>query len=226
MSKTVLISGANGNLGKAVVNHFLKENYTVIGLVHHQKEKIKDPNYDEFEVDLTDEYATEKIINSIIKKYNNIAIAILTTGGFALGNLEKTGQKELQKQYALNFETAYFVTRSLFPNMKKNKKGKIFFLGSEPGMDTLKAKGVVAYALAKSQLFQLANIINTDSKKTGIQAHVVVPTTIDTPQNRKSVPDADFNKWQKPEDIATIIYDYAEDFTTLKPIIEIKKLLK
>lgn len=171
MSKTILVSGANGNLGKAVVQNFLKNNYTVIGLVHHQKDEIKNENYNEFEVDLTDEAATAKTINAILEKHQDIAAAVLTTGGFTLGNIEKTGQKELQKQYALNFETAYFVTRSVLPNMKKNKKGKIFFIGSEPGMQTSKAKGVVAYALAKSQLFQLANILNSETEKTGIQAH-------------------------------------------------------
>src|SRR5699024_8657174 len=219
MSKTILVSGANGNLGKAVMQNFLKNNYTVIGLVHHQKDEIKNENYNEFEVDLTDEAATAKTINAILEKHQDIAAAVLTTGGFTLGNIEKTGQKELQKQYALNFETAYFVTRSVLPNMKKNKKGKIFFIGSEPGMQTSKAKGVVAYALAKSQLFQLANILNSETEKTGIQAHVVVPTTIDTPQNRKAVPKADFNKWQKSKDIAEIIQDYAEDFTKQKSII-------
>lgn len=226
MSKTVLISGANGNLGKAVVNHFLQKNHQVIGLVHHQKDKTKNKYYEEFEVDLTDESATEKTINSILKKHHTIDITVLTTGGFALGNLEKTGQKELQKQYALNFETAYFVTRSLLSNRKENKQGKIFFIGSEPGMNTSKAKGVVAYALAKSQLFQLANILNSNTEKTGIQTHVIVPTTIDTPQNRKSVPNADFSKWQKPEDIATIIGNYAENYSKTETVLLVKELLK
>ena len=226
MSKTILISGANGNLGKAVVDYFLKENHTVIGLVHHKKQQNSAANYQEFEVDLTDESATQKTINSIIENHKKIDIAVLTTGGFAVGNLQKTGQKEIQKQYALNFETAYFTVRSLFPAMRKNKKGKIFFIGSEPGMNTAKAKSVVAYALAKSQLFQLANILNSDTEKTGIKAHVVVPTTIDTPQNRESVPDADFSKWQKPKDIAKIIGDYAVNYSKTKTVLEVKELLK
>lgn len=210
--KNILVSGANGNLGSAVVEYFLKKGNQVIGLVHHKKEGDQQNNYEEYEVDLTDESATEKILKSILNKYSTIDTAVLTTGGFALGNIQKTGNKALRKQYALNFETAYHVTRPLSLHMEENKKGKIFFIGSEPGMDTTKAKGVVAYALAKSQLFQLANILNADTKKTGIQAHVVVPATIDTPQNRKSVPDADFSEWQKPADIAKIIGKYAVDY--------------
>src|SRR5699024_5200918 len=209
--KNILISGANGNLGKAVVDYFLEKGNQVIGLVHHKKEEKQDKNYTEFEVDLTDEAKTAEILKSILEKYSTIDTTVLTTGGFAVGNLKKTGIKKLRQQYALNFETAYNVVRPLLMDMEDQKTGKIFFIGSEPGMDTTKAKGVVAYALAKSQLFQLANILNADTKKTGIQAHVIVPATIDTPDNRKSVPDADFSEWQKPADIAKIIGKYTED---------------
>lgn len=223
--KNILISGANGNLGKAVVDYFLKKGNRVIGLVHHKKEGNQNNNYEEFEVDLTDESATEEVLQSILNKYPIIDTAVLTTGGFAVGNLQKTRQKELQKQYALNFETAYHVARPLSLHMEKNKQGKLFFIGSEPGMDTSKAKGVIAYALAKSQLFQLAKILNADSEKTGIQTHVIVPSTIDTPENRKSVPDADFSKWQKPSAIAEIIGKHAADYQQDKSVLVMKEEL-
>lgn len=224
MSQNILVSGANGNLGQAVVEYFLEKGNKVIGLVHHKK-GIEKPNFEEIEVDLTDESATENVIHSVLEKYKNIDIAVLTTGGFAVGNLLKTGQSELQKQYALNFETTYFVTRALISNQPKDQKLKLFFIGSEPGMDTSKAKGVVAYALAKSQLFQLAKILNSDSDKTGVLAHVIVPGTIDTPQNRKAVPDADFGTWQKPKDIAQIIGKYSGDFEAKKEVLVVEEEL-
>lgn len=226
MSKTILVSGANGNLGKAVVDYFLKKGTQVIGLVHHKENAATISNYAEFEVDLTDESATQKNIEQILKEYKHIDTAVLTTGGFATGNFKQTGKEELRKQYALNFETAYFVVRALLINSNKEKTTKIFFIGSEPGMDTSKGKGVVAYALAKSQLFQLAKLLNADSKNNALQAYVVVPTTIDTPQNRKAVPDADFGKWQKPADIAKVIGNYSENPSKDKEIILLKEELK
>ena len=225
-TQNILVSGANGNLGKAVVHYFLEKGNNVIGLVHHKKEKIQNKNYEEFEVDLTDESKVQNCLKNILDKYQQVHVSVLATGGFAMGNLEKTGIKELRFQYKLNFETAYNVARPPFLDMKKQQFGKIFFIGSEPGMDTTKAKGVVAYALAKSQLFQLANIINADTKKTRIQAHVVVPATIDTPQNRKSVPDADFGEWQKPADIAKIIGNYLEKPSKDKEINILREELK
>lgn len=223
MMKVAIVSGANGNLGQAVVRHFLKEGFKVIGLVHHSKKNIfQAENYDEREVDLTNEEDSEKTIAQITEQHPNIEAAVLTAGGFALGDIEKTGVQELQKQYKLNFLTAYNIVRPLVSIMKAQQKGSLFFIGSEPGMHPETGGGVLAYALAKSQLFQLAKIVNHKNKTHGVLAKVIVPTTIDTPENRKSVPDADFSKWQKPEDIAQIIYKH-HVHPSDQEIIEIKK---
>lgn len=207
--RTVLVSGAAGNLGSAVVQHFLASGDRVIGLVRRSRENIAAAGYKEIAADLTCESETEKLIRELVAEYQKIDLAVLTTGGFALGNLEKTGAKELLFQYELNFLTVYHVVRPLLAHFKESENGKFFFIGSEPGMDTSKGKSVVAYSLAKSQLFQLAQLINADARPSGVQAYVVVPGTMDTPQNRKAVPDADFSRWQKPSEIAGIIGRYA-----------------
>jgi NAD(P)-dependent dehydrogenase (short-subunit alcohol dehydrogenase family) len=66
----------------------------------------------------------------------------------------------------------------------------------------------VAYGLAKSLNFRLAELMNEEAKGTNVVSSVIVPSTIDTPQNRKSMPDADFSKWVRPESIAEVIYFY------------------
>ena len=77
-------------------------------------------------------------------------------------------------------------------------------------MDPARGKGAVAYSLSKSLLFQLAAMINADHRQTDIRAFVIVPGTIDTPQNRKAMPDADFSKWQSPDRITAVIARYSE----------------
>lgn len=206
--KTIIVSGASGNLGKAVVNHFIQKDYKVNGLVHRQSEKKDDENYQEYQVDLLDEKASQACVSKIIAKDQQINSAVLTAGGFKMGTIAKTSVKDLEHQYQLNFQTAYNLARPILTKMQEQGQGTLFFIGSEPGMDTRKAKSTVAYSLSKSLLFQLANIINTEAKNTAIKAYVVVPSTIDTPQNREAVPDADFSKWEKPEDIAEIIAKY------------------
>lgn len=210
--KSVIITGAGGNLGSAIVSYFIDHGIQVTGLVHHQSDQAGSSEiYREIEVNLMNENKTRETIDDVISKDGRIDAVILTAGGFRMGNIEKTSLEDLRFMYGLNFETAYNVVRPVLEQMKKQGYGKIFLTGSGQGMDTRKGKGVTAYTLSKSLLFQLANIINAETAGTGIKAHVIVPSTIDTPQNRKDMPDADFNQWQKPGQIAEIIGHYAEN---------------
>lgn len=223
--KTIIVSGASGNLGNAVAQHFIEQGDRVIGLVHHKKEGKLIENYHEIEIDLMNDAQTAEKIKALISTYKKIDAAVLTAGGFKVGNLSHTKAEDLMFQYKLNFLTAYNVAQPLLSHFEENQSGKIFFIGSEPGKDTSTGKGVVAYSLAKSQLFQLTKIINSTYKKEAITAHVIVPSTIDTPQNRKAVPNADFSKWEKPEDIAGIIVDYTNGNKKSKSVIVIKEEL-
>lgn len=210
--KTALVSGASGNLGRAVTEYFLQKDRSVAGLVHHASNQDKpEENYLESIVDLTNKHQAASVILEIMEKFKNIDTAIFTTGGFAMGNIESTTIEDIHKLYHLNFETAYNLAQPILKVMKKQGTGSLFFIGSGQGLDTTKGAPVVAYSLSKSLLFQLANIINADTREKNIKAFVVVPDIIDTPQNRESMPNADFSKWQKPEAIAGIIGRYAEN---------------
>jgi len=217
--QTVLISGITGNLGKAVAQYFSGKSWQITGTSH--KETAPD-NFDTVVVDLTDEGAAEKYVTHAVHKFQSIDVAVLTVGGFAMGNLANTNIRDLEKLLKLNFETAYNLARPLWQHMKNHKKGKIFFIGSGQGLNTQKGKDVVAYSLSKSLLFQLANIINAEKAETGVEAFVVVPSVIDTVQNREAMPDADFSQWQKPEDIAGIIGRYTGGQTSEKEILIVK----
>lgn len=209
--KLAIVSGATGNLGKAVVSYFLEQSYQVIGLVHTKEAKDgAREHYNEIEVDLMHEGETKACVEYILKKYDKIDVAVLTAGGFVSGAIDKAGTEDLINQYELNFITAYNLARPIFIKMKSQKSGKIFFIGSQPGMDTRKGINNVAYSLSKSQLFQLANIFNSDAKEMDVKTYVVVPSTIDTPQNRNAMPDADYSSWEKPEAIAKVIGHYTK----------------
>ena len=101
--------------------------------------------------------------------------------------------------------------------------GRIFLIGSRPGMNATDGKGMIAYGLAKSLLFRLAALMNEESKGTNVVTSVIVPSTIDTTPNRKSMPDADFDTWVKPEAIADVIYFYCtEEAAVLRePVIKV-----
>jgi short-subunit dehydrogenase len=149
----------------------------------------------------------------------------MTAGGFAMNDIASTSVKELEFQYQLNFLTAYNLVRLVLAKMKEQGHGRIFFIGSMVGIDTNKAKGMSAYGLGKSLLVGLANIINAECEGTAIKAHVIVPNTIDTPQNRAAMPNADFSKWEKPSEIAVIIGKYAQGDKQEQTIVVVQEEL-
>ena len=224
--KTAIVTGASGNLGQAVVKKFLAEGYHVIGTVIPNDPvtiDITDEKFEKIIVDLMNEEGTQKFVESVISKYGGMDAAILTVGGFAMGKIADTKNSDIAKQYKLNFETAYNTARPVFIQMMKQNSGRLFMIGSRPGSNMQSSKGMVAYGLAKSLIFRLAELMNDEAKGHNVVTSVVVPSTIDTPQNRQSMPDEDFNKLVKPEAIADIIYFYCTDEAAIlrEPVIRV-----
>jgi NAD(P)-dependent dehydrogenase (short-subunit alcohol dehydrogenase family) len=224
--KNVIVTGASGNLGQAVVKKFLAENYFVSGTVspsNKTKLNIDDKNFENNVVDLIDEASAGKYTEQFIFSHGKIDAAILTAGGFDMGNIAESGINEIEKQIELNFKTAYHIARPVFMQMMKQGSGKIFMIGSKPGLDMKNSKGMVAYGLSKSLIFRLAELMNAEAKGTNVITHVIVPSTIDTPANRKNMPDADFSKWVTPEAIADVIYFFCNDEASVvrEPVIKI-----
>jgi len=214
MTKIAIVTGASGNLGQAVVKKYIEEGYNVIGTVIPNDPVALDFPDDRFEkvvVDLMNEEDSVKFISSIVDKYKSIDAAVLTVGGFAMGKIADTSTADIMKQYKLNFETAYNTARPVFVQMLKQNNGRIFLIGSRPGMDAKNGKGMVAYGMAKSLIFRLAELMNEEAKGYNVVTSVVVPSTIDTPQTRKAMPGADFSNWVKAEEIADVIYYHCSD---------------
>jgi NAD(P)-dependent dehydrogenase (short-subunit alcohol dehydrogenase family) len=207
--KTAIVTGASGNLGQAVVKKFIDEGYYVIGTVIPNDPIPMDFPAGRFEkivVDLMNEEDSQKFVDAVVSKHGSIDGAILTVGGFAMGKIADTKTADILKQYRLNFETTYNVARPVFVQMVKQNGGRIFIIGSKPGLNAKNGKGLIAYGLAKSLIFRLAELMNDEAKGKNVVTSVVVPSTIDTPQNRKAMPEANFDDWVKPVAIADVIY--------------------
>ncbi len=224
--KTAVVTGASGNMGQAVVKKFLAEGYRVIGTIVPNdpvQMTVNNENFETVLVDLMNDGDAEKFVVAMIAKYKVINAAVLTVGGFAMGKIADTKASDIAHQYKLNFETAYNIARPAFTHMMANKTGRIFLIGSRPGMYATDGKGMVAYGLAKSLIFRLADLMNDEATGTNVVTSVIVPSTIDTPPNRQSMPDADFDGWVKPEAIADVIYFYCTDEASIlrEPVIKV-----
>lgn len=205
---TILITGANGNLGITVVQRLLDEGHQLIAATGIDgagalPERI---NLDTSHVDLANEDSAGQFVSQAVEKYPDLCAAVLLVGGFAMGKIQDTTREDLEKMIELNFFTAYHVVRPMLRYFQSRPGGGQFILvGSRPGLDAETGKDFFAYSLSKSMIFKLAEFINAEGIGKGVTATVIVPSTIDTEANRKAMPNADFSKWVPAENIADAI---------------------
>lgn len=223
-TKIAVITGAAGNLGAAVAAKFVAEGYTVIGTVTKSGGKTNnDKTFSEAALDLTDEAATAAFVAAVIAEHGKIDVLVATVGGFAMADIANTSTADILQQYKLNFETAYNIARPVFTNMLQHNSGRVFLIGSKPGLSAANGKGMVAYGLSKSLIFRLAELMNAEAKGTDVVTGVIVPGTIDTPQNREAMKDADHDTWVTPAAIADAVYFYCTDAAKaiMEPVIKL-----
>lgn len=200
----IILTGGSGNLGKAVITTLQAQGHTLI-TSQSPRRSSGAPSGEGYVADLTDETSAARYVQHAIRTHGHVDAAVLLTGGYSGGSLQQTGAAELRKMYSLNFETAYFVVRPLIDHMLENNFGRIILIGARPATRMEDANFAVAYALAKAQVFELARLINGIGSKKNVTAAVLVPSIIDTPDNRKAMPAADFNTWVKSSDLADTI---------------------
>ncbi|MET0299832.1 MAG: SDR family NAD(P)-dependent oxidoreductase [Flavitalea sp.] len=205
--RNILVTGATGNMGKAVIEKFLGEGDRVAGFARKKitESFVSNSSFREVLADLHDSNAGADAVNKISDDWNKIDVAILTAGGYAGGKITDTTGEELTKQFQMNFLTAYNIAQPVFNQMKKQGYGRIFLFGANAGIDINQGKSAVAYGMAKSLIFRLAELLNAEAGDADIHTTVIVPTTIDTPDNRAAMPNADFTKWNSIEEIVSII---------------------
>ena len=208
MKKTLIVTGAGGGLGRSVVKRLLQDDFIVQAVLgkHDDPEFMSAPNLYKEEVDLFNEKAAHDYVEKIVSKPGNLFGLIHLAGGFAMGDLLSTDGQDLGKMMQLNFETAYYMVRPFVKFLTDQKKeGQIVLIGSRPALRPKDGKNLMAYALSKGLIFHLSDLINAGYQKKDIHCSVIAPSVLDTPGNRKSMPDADPSTWVPTENVADLI---------------------
>jgi NAD(P)-dependent dehydrogenase (short-subunit alcohol dehydrogenase family) len=208
--KMVIITGGAGNLGRAVVKKFLELNYHIAVTLEPTMQvdeafRTQSPDLDLYELDVTDEQKAENFVKQCAEKYGRIDAVVMLVGGFSLGIIKEMTQSGFEKMLRLNFYSALAVAKPAFEVMKRQKGGRLIFIGARAGLDLKNGTYAVEYGLSKSLLFRLSELLNAEGNAVGVTSSVVVPSVIDTPANRTSMPNANFDEWVKPEVIAETI---------------------
>ncbi len=210
--KVVVVTGAAGNLGRTVVKGFLKCDGNVCAL-DHRKGRLaelfsswlgKDKLHLFDSVDVTDTDALAACADNVLDQIGPIDILINTVGGFAFGEtVYQMSSETWRKMMDLNVRSFLNSSRVFVPGMIEKGGGKIVTIGSKASLKGGAKTG--AYAAAKSALLRLTESMADELKDHNIQVNCVLPSTIDGPENRRSMPSADFSKWVKPDEVAQVI---------------------
>ena len=216
--KVVLVAGGTGGLGRAVTLAFLEEGAKVIATYRKQEEPdtlkiragVNTAQLDGVAVDVTEEAAVRQLIEKIVGKYRRLDAMVNTVGGYAGGTkLWELETKVFDQLLALNLRSGYALSRAAVRAMLKEGHGAIVNVAAKAAVDH--AGGAAAYAASKSAAVALLDSLAADLKGSGVRANTVLPSIIDTEANRKAMPQADFAKWPKPEEIARVILFLCSD---------------
>jgi NAD(P)-dependent dehydrogenase (short-subunit alcohol dehydrogenase family) len=161
-------------------------------------------------VDLTDAAVVGRFIRAVVERWQHIDFLLCIAGGFAAGKTYETEEDTWDRMFDLNLKSVYIALRGVVPVMIGQNFGRIVTVSSGAVLRGGGA-GIAAYALSKRAVRELTEILAEELKDYDIRAHSVLPGTMDTEANRRAMPDAEFSRWVKTEDVARVIHFLLSD---------------
>jgi NAD(P)-dependent dehydrogenase (short-subunit alcohol dehydrogenase family) len=210
-NKVVLITGANGGLGSSITRSFLATGASVTGVSNKiSAAEFPQPNFTAISADLTKPSIVNDVVQSALKREGRLDILIHVLGAFAGGkSIADTDDATWQQMQDLNLSSAFYVLRAAIPYLRKSANGRIVAIGSLTAAEP--HAGIGAYVTFKSALVSLVRTVALENRDAGVTANIILPDTMDTPGNRKAMPDADASKWVATQDVADLALWLADD---------------
>jgi len=155
-------------------------------------------------VDVTNELEVDQFVKKIIAESGHLDVLVNTVGAYA-GSMKlwETDPKVFDRILTLNLRAGYTILRAVVPAMLKQQRGTIINVAARAAVDH--AGGAAAYVASKAAAVAMIDSLAADLKGSGVRVNSILPSIIDTEANRRAIPNADFTKWPKPEDIARVI---------------------
>ena len=209
--KVVLITGAKGGLGSFVTQRFLATGATVVGTSRSiSREDFPESNFVPVAVDFTKAAAVREAVESVVSRFGKLDVLVHVLGGFAGGkSVAETDDATWEQMRDLNLTSAFYVLRAAIPHLRKSGNGRIIAIGSLTAVEP--HAGLGTYVTFKSALATLVRTVALENKDAGLTANLILPGTMDTPANRKAMPNADPSKWLQAGAVADLALWLADD---------------
>lgn len=217
-NRVIMVTGASGNLGSAVARRF-QEDKARLALIDRHEDVLSKVFPDLVGspdclmsacADLTDPAAVSEVVMKTMDVFGRLDVLVNTVGGYQAGTpLHETSLETWDFMFDLNARTAFITSQCIIPHMIQQQYGKIIHLAARPGLQG-RAK-MSAYSASKAAVIRLTESASAELKQYGINVNCILPGTLDTPQNRIAMPEADFRSWVAVESLAGVIAFLASD---------------
>jgi len=203
--RVIFITGAKGGLGSFITQRFLATGAKVVGASRSiSQQDFPAPNFVALPVDFTKPAAVTGAVNSVVDRYSRLDVLVHVVGAFAGGkSVAETDDATWEQMRDLNLTSAFYTLRAAIPHLRKSGTGRIVAIGSLTAVEP--HAGLAAYVTFKAALAMLVRTVALENRDAGVTANVVLPGTMDTPANRKAMPNADFSKWLPPSEVADLV---------------------
>lgn len=202
MTRTLVITGGHGVLGRAVLEAAVADGLQVAVIDHAKGEAVPDGVLELGGVDLTDAGAAERAMAAVVERFGRLDALMNIAGGFVWQTADDA-DPAWDRMFALNLKTALNASRAALPHLKASDEGRIVNVGANGAVKA--AAGMGAYAASKAGVHRLTESLAEELKASSVTVNAVLPSILDTEQNRKDMPDADPAKWVQPSDLARVM---------------------
>lgn len=213
MERTILITGGTGGLGTALVRRLLKKKTYRLAVTYLLPEEATrfEEEFDVSEdrvmlarVDASNPEAVTSWMKDVVEQWGEIHGLCSLVGGWAGGrDIEETDDVRFERMLDLNLRSAFYAVRAVVPHLRETGWGRILLIGSRGAVDYPTGQG--AFNIAKAGVVALGKTVAEELNDSGVTANVIMPSVIDTPATRESLPYADYVNWPTPEEIAAVV---------------------
>jgi NAD(P)-dependent dehydrogenase (short-subunit alcohol dehydrogenase family) len=224
-NKVAVITGATGALGRVVVKAFLNHGMRVVST--YRREEKQNELIDflgeasgaliSVKTDVTNEADVQALFQKVVEDYGRVDILLNIVGAYKGGTeIADTKEEDWDSMMSINLKSAFLCSKAALPHMMRQNYGRIINVASRTALEKRYRGKSGAYAVSKAGVVVLTETIAEETKKHDINVNCILPSTIDTPDNRRNLPEADFSKWVKPEQIAKVLlFLVSEDSSTI-----------
>lgn len=193
--RIVVVTGANGALGSVVRRRFAEAGATPVGI-----DLKADAGADVLGADLADAGDAARAVDEILARWKRIDALLNIAGGFRMAPAAEL--EPWEAMWKMNVATALHATRAVLPGMTARGAGAIVSVAAR--VEPARAQ-MAAYAASKSAIIRLTEALAEEVKDQGVRVNCVMPSILDTPANRRAMPDADYARWVAPEALADVL---------------------